>query len=206
MCADLSGGTWLPLPLLLFTTTSCGGEGEQGGRKQSSHAERSRASRWAGSEMTITNRAARWHAMCCWMRMQSTRSTTLVHLPPRRPLHLLLITAFPFPLFLSLPHTTTKKVSASPCSRASTHAMAAMGDAVVGVGRGSNRREEEAQHLTYSHMYHLLLVCACVACRWRRTWAAGDDGDEHEQSGCCCCCCVSSTLAHALGEDWDVCV
>ena len=31
------------------------------------------------------------------------------------------------------------------------------------------RREEEAQHLTHSHMYHLLLVCACVACRWRRT-------------------------------------
>ena len=131
------------------------------------------------SEMIITNRAARWHVMCCWMRMQSTRSTTLVHLPPRRPLHLLLITAFPFPLFLSLPHTTTKKVSASPCSRASTHAMAAMGDAVVGVGRGSNRREEEAQHLTYSHMYHLLLVCAGVACRWRRTWT-GDDGEERE--------------------------
>ena len=40
LCADLSGGTWLPLPLLLFTTTiSCGGEGEQGGRKQSSHAQ-----------------------------------------------------------------------------------------------------------------------------------------------------------------------
>ena len=105
LCADLSGGTWLPLPLLLFTTTSCGGEGEQGGRKQSSHAERSRASRWAGSEMTITNLAVRWHAMCCWMRMQSTRSTTQVRLlPPRRPLHLLLITAFPFPLSLSMTH------------------------------------------------------------------------------------------------------
>jgi len=35
-----------------------------------------------------------------------------------------------------------------------------------------------------------------VACRWRRTWAAGDDGDEHEQSGCCCCCCVSSVHWH----------
>ena len=67
-------------------------------------------------------------------------------------------------------HTTTKKVSAPPCSRASTHAIAAMGR-WCGVGRGSNRREEEeeAQHLTHSHMYHLLLVCACVACRWRRT-------------------------------------
>ena len=96
------------LPLLFFFLSpppSCGGEGEQGGRKQSSHAERSRASRWAGSEMTITNLAARWHAMCCWMRMQSTRSTTQVRLlPPRRPLHLLLITAFPFPLSLSMTH------------------------------------------------------------------------------------------------------
>ena len=93
-------------------------------------------------------------------------------------------TAFPFLLPLTMRHTTTEGVSAQPCSRASTHAMAAMGDGVVGVGRGSNRREEEeeeeAQHLTHSHMYHLLLVCAGVACRWRRTWAAGDDGDEHE--------------------------
>ena len=60
-------------PLLLFTTTiSCGGEGEQGGRKQSSHAEQPCR---AGSEMAINNLAVRWHAMCCWMRMQSTRST-----------------------------------------------------------------------------------------------------------------------------------
>ena len=159
-------------PLLLFTTTiSCGGEGEQGGRKQSSHVEQPGGQ---SSEMTITNRAARWHAMCCWMRMQSTRSTTLV-------LHLFHFDALSissssqhFPsLSLTMRHTATKKVSAPPCSRASTHAMAAMGGAVVGVGRGSNRREEEeeeeAQHLTHSHMYHLLLVCACVACRWRRT-------------------------------------
>ena len=124
------------------------------------------------SEMIITNRAARWHVMCCWMRMQSTRSTTLVHLPPRRPLHLLLITAFPFPLFLSLPHTTTKKVSAPPCSRASTHAMAAMGDGVVGVGRGSNRREEKRKHnISLTHTCTTCFLCVHV-------WHAGGGGHE----------------------------
>ena len=144
---------------------------EEGSRAamQSRHAEGSRA----GSEMTISKLAVRWHAMCC-MLMQSTRSTTLV----RHLSHLDILsistssTAFPFLSSLRC-DTTTKKVSAPPCSRASAHAMAAMGDGVVGVGRGSNRREEEeeeeAQHVTHSHMYHLLLVCACVACRWRRT-------------------------------------
>ena len=115
-------------------------------------------------------------ALACHVLLDADAKHTQYHtsptsLPPRRPLHLLLITAFPFPLSLTMPHNTTapKKVSAPPCSRASTHAMAAMGDAVVSVGKGSNRREEEAQHLTHSHMYHLLLVCAGVACRWRRT-------------------------------------
>ena len=55
---------------------------------------------------------------------------------------------------------------------------------VVGVGKGSNkrrekRREEEAQYLTHSHMYHLLLVFTGVACRWRRIWAGGG-GEERE--------------------------
>ena len=115
-------------------------------------------------------------ALACHVLLDAAAKHTQYHTgppsPPRCPLHLL-ITAFPFPLSLTMRHTTTKKVSAPLCSRASTHAMAAMGDGVVGVGRGSNRREEEeeeeAQHVTHSHMYHLLLVCACVACRWRRT-------------------------------------
>ena len=175
LCADLSGGTWLPLLplplLLLFTTTiSCGGEGEQGGRKQSSHAQQ------VGRQRDDHHQPR--SALACHVLLDAAAKHTQYHtsptsLPPRHPLHLLLITAFPFPLSLTMRHTTTttKQVSASPCSRASTHAMAAMGDGVVGVGRGSNRREEEekAQHLTHSHMYHLLLVCAGVACRWRRT-------------------------------------
>ena len=55
------------------------------------------------SEMTITNRAVRWHTMCCWMRMQSTRSTTLV----QHVSHLYSSTAFPFPLSLTMRHTAT---------------------------------------------------------------------------------------------------
>ena len=42
-------------------------------------------------------------------------------------------------------HTTTKKVSAPPCSRASTHAITAKGGGVVGVGRGTNNRERERE-------------------------------------------------------------
>ena len=146
----------------------------RGGRKQSSHVEQPGGQ---SSEMTITNRAARWHAMCCWMLMQSTRSTTLV----RHLTHLYSSTAFPFPLSLTMRHTTTKKVSAPPCSRASTHAMAAMGRWCGGCGEREQqkRREEEAQHLTHSHMYHLLLVFTGVACRWRRIWAGGG-GEERE--------------------------
>ena len=129
---------------------------------------------WAGSGMSITKLAVRWHVMCCWMLLQSTRSTTLVRHLSHLDVPSISSSSRHFPsLSLTMRHTATKKVSAPPCSRASTHAMAAMGGAVVGVGRGSNRREEEeeeeAQHVTHSHMYHLLLVCACVACRWRRT-------------------------------------
>ena len=163
-----------------FPTISCGGKGEQGGRKQSSYAEQA----WAGMGRQWDEHHQPRSALACHVLLDADAKHTQYHtsptsLPPRRPLHLLLITAFPFPLSLTMRHTTTKKVSAPPCSRASTHAIAAMGR-WCGVGRGSNRREEEeeAQHLTHSHMYHLLLVCACVACRWRRTWAAG--GDERE--------------------------
>ena len=162
-----------PLPSLLLRLLppppSCGGEGEQGGGKEAEQSCRAEQSR-AGSEMTITNLAVRWHAMCCWMLMQSTRSVT----PVRHLTHLHSSTAFTFPLSLTMRHTTTKKVSAPPCSRASTHAMAAMGRWCGGCGEREQQkkrrgREEEAQHLTHSHMYHLLLVCAFVACRWRRT-------------------------------------
>ena len=154
-----------PLPLFssssFLTTISCGGEGEQGGRKQSSHVEQSRA----GSEMAITNRAARWHAMCCWLLMQSTRSTTLVR-------HLSHLDAPPisssshhFPSLSPSRCHTTKKVSASPCSRASAHAMAAREDGVVGVGRGSNRRREEKRRgSTISHSLTHVPLAACV-CR-----------------------------------------
>ena len=179
----------LLLLLLLSTTISCGGQGEQPctAAMRSSHAQHSRS----GSEMSIANLAVRWHAMCFWMLMQSTRSTTPVP-PPRCSLHSISLP--------SLPHTTTKKVSAPPCSRASTHAMAATGEGVVwgecGERQQQKRREEEAQHLTHSHRYHLLLVCAGVACRWRRTWAAGGGGEEREKWGCCCCCCVSSVHWH----------
>ena len=84
-----------------FTTTSCGGEGEQPctAAMHSSHAQQSRS----GSEMIITNLAVCWHAMCCWMLMQSTRSTTLV----RHLTHLYSSTAFPFPLSLTMRHTAT---------------------------------------------------------------------------------------------------
>ena len=79
LCADLSGGTWLtPSPSSsrsLFHHHIMWRRGKAGGRKQSSHVEQPGGQ---SSEMTITNRAARWHAMCCWMRMQSTRSTTPV--------------------------------------------------------------------------------------------------------------------------------
>ena len=118
-------------------------------------------------------------ALACHVLLDAAAKHTQYHtsptsLPPRHPLHLLLITAFPFPLSLTMRHTTTKKVSAPPCSRASTHAMAAMGRWCGGCGEREQQkkrrgREEEAQHLTHSHMYHLLLVCAFVACRWRRT-------------------------------------
>ena len=125
--------------------------------------------------MTITNRAVRWHAMCCWMLMQSTRSVTPVrHLSHFDALSISTFsTAFPFPI---LPHdaihghTTTKKVSASPCSRASTHAMAAMGDGVVGVGRGSNRREEKRKH-NISLTHTCTTCCLCV-----QVWHAGGGG------------------------------
>ena len=105
LCADLSGGTWLPLSLSsslrLFTTISCGGEGGQlcKAAMHSSHAQHSRS----GSEMSIANLAVRWHAICCWMLMQSTRSIT----PVRHLTHLHSSTAFPFPILLTMRHTTT---------------------------------------------------------------------------------------------------
>ena len=172
MCADLSGGTWLPLPLSLFFFSpppyhveerESKAEGSRAAM-QSSHAEQ--AVRWPST----TSQCA---GMPCAAGCGCKAHAVLVHLlPPRRPLHLLLITAFPFPLFLSLPHTTTKKVSAPPCSRASTHAMAAMGDGVVCVGRGSNRREEKRKHnISLTHTCTTCCMCGMqveedMSCWW----------------------------------------
>ena len=91
-----------PPPLLLFSPPHHVEERESKGEGSRAVMQSRHGQAWAGSGMSITNLAVRWHAMCCWMRMQSTRSTTQVRLlPPRRPLHLLLITAFPFPLSLT---------------------------------------------------------------------------------------------------------
>ena len=104
LCADLSGGTWLtPSPSSsrsLFHHHIMWRRGKAGGRKQSSHVEQPGG---RSSEMTISKLAVRWHAMCCWMLMQSTRSTTLV----RHLTHLYSSTAFPFPLSLTMRHTAT---------------------------------------------------------------------------------------------------
>ena len=113
-------------------------------------------------------------ALACHVLLDADAKHTQYHtsptsLPPRHPLHLL-ITAFPFPL--SRCDTTTKKVSAPPCSRASTHAMAAMGDGVVGVGRGSNRREEKRKH-NISLTHTCTTCCLCV-----QVWHAGGGGHE----------------------------
>ena len=106
LCADLSGGTWLPpFPLFFFVFFHHHHHVEE----RESKAEGSRAAMQSGadgqasSEMTITNLAVRWHAMCCWMLMQSTRSTTLV----QHVSHLYSSTAFPFPLSLTMRHTAT---------------------------------------------------------------------------------------------------
>ena len=73
---------------------------EEGSRAamQSRHAEGSRA----GSEMTISKLAVRWHAMCC-MLMQSTRSTTLV----RHLSHLDILSISSSQHFPSLSHDAT---------------------------------------------------------------------------------------------------
>ena len=109
LCADLSGGTWLPpSPSSFFTTTSCGGEGEQGGRKQSSYAEQA----WAGMGRQWDEHHQPRSALACHVLLDADAKHTQYHtsptsLPPRRsPPHLLLITPFPFPLSLSRCHTT----------------------------------------------------------------------------------------------------
>ena len=97
LCADLSGGTRLPPPSSSFHHHITWRRGRAA--MHSSHAQQSRS----GSEMIITNLAVCWHAMCCWMLMQSTRSTTLV----QHVSHLYSSTAFPFPLSLTMRHTAT---------------------------------------------------------------------------------------------------
>ena len=153
-----------PPPLLLFSPPHHVEERESKGEGSRAVMQSRHGQAWAGSGMSITNLAVRWHVMCCWMLMQSTRSTTLV----RHLSHLDILsistssTAFPFLSSLRC-DTTTKKVSAPPCSRASAHAMAAMGDGVVGVGRGSNRRREEKRRgSTISHSLTHVPLAACV--------------------------------------------
>ena len=91
-----------------FTTTSCGGEGEQGGRKQSSYAEQA----WAGMGRQWDEHHQPRSALACHVLLDADAKHTQYHtsptsLPPRRsPPHLLLITPFPFPLSLSRCHTT----------------------------------------------------------------------------------------------------
>ena len=125
--------------------------GKAGGRKQSSHVEQPGGQ---SSEMTITNRAARWHAMCCWMLIQSTRSTTLARLlPPRRPLHLLLITAFPFPLSHDATHRNeegeciTVQQSQSACHGSNGRCCGGCGEREQQEKRdGEREREEKRKH------------------------------------------------------------
>ena len=111
-------------------------------------------------------------ALACHVLLDADAKHTQYHTGPPSPTS----TSSPSPhhsiSLPSLPHDATpQRRSAPPCSRASTHAMAAMGRWCGGWGEREQqkRKEEETQYLTYSHMYHLLLVCACVACRWRRT-------------------------------------
>ena len=67
-----------PPPLLLFSPPHHVEERESKGEGSRAVMQSRHGQAWAGSGMSITNLAVRWHAMCCWMRMQSTRSTTPV--------------------------------------------------------------------------------------------------------------------------------
>ena len=147
------------LPFIFFTTTtSCGGEGGQPCT--------------AGVGRPWDDHRQPCSALACHVLLGADAKHTQYHTSP---------TSHPPPLFhsISLPypphdathhHTTTKKVSAPPCSRASTHAMAAMGDGVVGVGRGSNRREEKRKH-NISLTHTCTTCCLCL-----QVWHAGGGG------------------------------
>ena len=103
-------------------------------------------------------------ALACHVLLDADPKHTQYHTGPTSPTS----TSPPSPPHhgISLPSLsrcdTTKQVSAPPCSRASTHAMAAMGDGVVGVGKGSNRREEKRRGSTTSHSLTHVPLAACV--------------------------------------------
>ena len=139
----------------------------------------------ASSEMTITNLAVRWHAMCCWMLMQSTRSTTQVRHLSHLDIPSISSSSRHFPSLSPSHHneegeSTTMQQSQYACDCSNGRRCGGCGEGGQEEKReGEKRREEEAQYLTHSHMYHLLLVFTGVACRWRRIWAGGG-GEERE--------------------------
>ena len=163
MCADFSGGTWLPpspslrllSPPYHVEERENKGEGSRAAM-QSSHAERSRA----GSEMTITNLAVRWHALCCWMLLQSTRSTTLVHLlPPRRPLHLHLLHSISLP---SLPHDASHRTEEGECTTMEQSQYACHGSKRRWCGVRWERMQQKRRGSTTSHLLTHVPLVACV--------------------------------------------
>ena len=86
--------------------------------------------------------------------------------------------------------------------------MAAMEDAVVGVGRGSNRREEKRKH-NISLTHTCTTCCLCL-----HVWHAGGGGHGllvmmvmNTSNGVLLLLLrFLCALAYALGEVWDMCV
>ena len=107
-------------------------------------------------------------ALACHVLLDADAKHTQCHTSP---------TSHPPPLFHSiylpsLPHdashrsTTTKKVSQPPCSRASTHAIAAMADGVVwwvwGKGATREERREEKRKHNISRTHTCTTCCLCL--------------------------------------------
>ena len=92
-----------PPPLLLFSPPHHVEERESKGEGSRAVMQSRHGQAWAGSGMSITNLAVRWHVMCCWMLMQSTRSTT----PVRHLSHLDILSISSSQHFPSLSHDAT---------------------------------------------------------------------------------------------------
>ena len=169
-----------PPPLLLFSPPHHVEERESKGEGSRAVMQSRHGQAWAGSGMSITNLAVRWHAMCCWMLMQSTRSTTQVRHLSHLDIPSISSSSRHFPsLSLTMRHNEAGECTTMQQSQYTRYGSNGRCCGGCREREQQKRREEEAQHLTHSHMYHLLLVCASVACRWRRTWAAGG-GEERE--------------------------